>query len=161
MRIRSVLAHSAQAVTRSALVALLVVGLMAGTTFAAKGGGGGGGGSHGKPGGGSGGGTLALVVVTDANANGLPNWADQITFTVSTTATAKPLVVLYCYQSGALVYQHSAGFYPGYPWPDAQVFTLSSSVWTGGSADCSAQLYMSDGNGGFITLATRSVPVGA
>lgn len=157
MRIRSVLTHSAQAVTKSALVALLVVGLMAGTTFAAKGGGGGG---H-KGGGSTGGGSLAVVMVADANANGLPNWADQITFTVSTTATAKPLVVLYCYQSGALVYQHSAGFYPGYPWPDAQIFTLSSSVWTGGSADCSAQLYMSDGNGGFITLATMSFPVAA
>ena len=45
MRIRSVLSHSAQAVAEGALISLLVVGLMAGTAFAAKGGGGG----HHKP----------------------------------------------------------------------------------------------------------------
>ena len=38
MRIRSVLTHSAQAVLEGAIIATLVVGLMAGTTFAAKGG---------------------------------------------------------------------------------------------------------------------------
>jgi hypothetical protein len=36
MRIRSVLKHSGQAVLEGALIATLVVGLMAGTTFAAK-----------------------------------------------------------------------------------------------------------------------------
>ena len=50
MRIRSVFSHSVQAVVEGALISLLVVGLMAGTAFAAKGGGGG----HGKPGGGTG-----------------------------------------------------------------------------------------------------------
>jgi hypothetical protein len=43
MRIGSVLNHTAQAVTEGALIALLVVGLAAGTTFAAKPTGGGGG----------------------------------------------------------------------------------------------------------------------
>ena len=63
MRLRSVLTHSAQAVAEGALIALLVVGLAAGTTFAAKGGGGGGGtGGHGKPGGGGSAGTATLVV---------------------------------------------------------------------------------------------------
>ena len=41
MRIRSVLSHSAQVVVEGALISLLVVGLMAGTAFAARGGGGG------------------------------------------------------------------------------------------------------------------------
>jgi hypothetical protein len=36
VRIRSVLSHSAQAVAEGALISLLVVGLMAGTAFAAK-----------------------------------------------------------------------------------------------------------------------------
>jgi hypothetical protein len=43
MRTRAVLTHTAQAVAEGAFIALLVVGLAAGTTFAAKGGGGGGG----------------------------------------------------------------------------------------------------------------------
>jgi hypothetical protein len=38
MRIRSVLSHSAQAVLEGALIAILVVGLVAGTAFAARGG---------------------------------------------------------------------------------------------------------------------------
>ena len=36
MRIRSVLTHSGQAVLEGALIAMLVVGLMAGTAFAGK-----------------------------------------------------------------------------------------------------------------------------
>ena len=41
MRIRSVLTHSTQAVLEGALIATMVVGLIAGTAFAARGGGGG------------------------------------------------------------------------------------------------------------------------
>jgi hypothetical protein len=55
---RSVLTHSALAVVEGALIALLVVGMMAGTTFAAKNTAGG----HGKPGGGGSAGTATLVV---------------------------------------------------------------------------------------------------
>jgi len=58
VRIRSVFSHSVQAVVEGALISLLVVGLMAGTAFAAKGGGGG----HGKPGGGGSAGTATLVI---------------------------------------------------------------------------------------------------
>ncbi len=110
---------------------------------------------------GSGGGTVNLVMVNDANGDGLANFGDSVTFQVSTTATDKPLVEADCYQSGVRVYSHSAGFYPDYPWPDSQIFNLSSSVWMGGAADCTAQLYMSDGSGGFKTLATLSFPVAA
>ncbi len=41
MRVRAVLTHAAEAVLEGALIAILVVGLVAGTAFAAKGGGGG------------------------------------------------------------------------------------------------------------------------
>jgi hypothetical protein len=49
MRIGSVLTHAGEALFEGFLIALLVVGLMVGTTFAARGGGGG----HQKPGSGS------------------------------------------------------------------------------------------------------------
>ena len=71
MRIRSVLKHSTMAVLEGALIAALVVGLMAGTAFAARGGGGGGGG-HGKPGGGAIVGTATLVV----SPNPVPAYSD-------------------------------------------------------------------------------------
>jgi hypothetical protein len=128
----------------AAMLALLVVGLLAGSVFAAKGGGS-------KPSGG-GGSSLALVMVTDANGNGQPNWADQVTFTVS-TSVSQPSVKLSCSQGGVVVAYGSAGFYPGYPWPWAQTFTLSSGAWTGGAADCTATLYYYNGRS-YPTLAT-------
>lgn len=148
MRIKSVLTHSVQALAEGSLIALLVVGLMAGSVFAAKGGGR-------QP---SGDGSLALVMVTDVNGNGLPNWGDQVTFTVSTTATDRPTVRLYCYQNGALVYTFSAGFFAGYPW--TTVYGLSSQSWTGGAADCTASLIYSGNNGRINTVATLNVAVG-
>jgi hypothetical protein len=56
VRIRSVFSHSLQAVVEGALISLLVVGLMAGSAFAAKGGNGG----HHKPGPVTGTATLAV-----------------------------------------------------------------------------------------------------
>lgn len=147
MRMKSVLTHSAQALAEGSLIALLVVGLMAGSVFAAKGG-------QGKPGGGdsSGGGTLAVVMVSDQNGDGSPNWNDQVTFDVSTTATDKPWVKLNCYQSGTWVSTSTAGFFPAYPW--APNFTLASGGWTSGAADCTATLYLVTSNGRSKTLAT-------
>ena len=98
----------------------------------------------GKPGGGGGGG-LALVLATDANANGVPNHGDTITFNVSTSATSQPHVSVTCSQNGTIVYSSSAGFYEGYPWPWAQYFTLSSRAWSAGAASCKAALTYSDG----------------
>ncbi len=46
MRVKSVLTHVTQAVAEGALIALLVVGLIAGTAFAGKGGSGTTGGGH-------------------------------------------------------------------------------------------------------------------
>src|SRR3954452_23954398 len=63
---------------------------VASPAMAAKGGGGGGG----KPSGGSS--SLSVVMVSDANADGLPNYGDTITFSVSTKATSQPYVQLDC-----------------------------------------------------------------
>ena len=54
----------------------------------------------------------------------------------------------------------SAGFYPEYPWPWAQTFTLSSGAWTGGAANCTATLYYFNGRS-YPTLATQSFAVAA
>src|ERR1700747_2790562 len=43
---------------------------------------------------------LSLVMVTDNNGNGLPNYGDIITFNVQTNATVQPFVGLNCYQNG-------------------------------------------------------------
>jgi hypothetical protein len=134
MRIKSLLKHGAQALAEGSLIALLVVGLMAGSVFAGKGGG------HGKPGGGgttTGG--LTIVMVNDANGNGAANWNDTITFNV-TSSSSSPYVSVKCYQNGTLVYGADAGFYDSYPWPGARNMPLSSPAWTGGAANCSATL---------------------
>ena len=155
MRIRSVLTHSAQAVAEGALIALLVVGLAAGTVFAAKGGQGAGGGS--KPP--SGGGSLSLTMVIDRNGNGLPNWSDQIHFTIS-TSNAYTVVSVQCYKSGTLVYADSRPYYWPNLWDDPGNFTLSSLAWTSGAADCRADL-KGTSNKGTVTLGSSSFYVGA
>ena len=119
------------------ILAVLALALVPAAGLAAKGGAGGGGGGGGKPGGGGGkpgggGGTsssLTVVMVSDQNGNGSPNWGDTITFTVSTTA-AYPYVDLRCSQNGTMVYSASAGFYDGYLWPGARNMPLFSPSWT-------------------------------
>ena len=115
-------------------------GITSPSALAAKGGGGGGGG---KPGGGGttgGTGSLALVMVTDNNSDGLPNWGDRVRFTVTTTATTEPYVSLTCSQGGVVVYSAQTGYFASYPWPWTQTMTLSSGAWVGGAADCTARL---------------------
>ena len=122
-------------------LAVLALALVPAAGLAAKGGGAGGGGGGkpggggGKPGGGSGSSSLTLVMVSDANGNGSPNWGDMITFNVSSTSTT-PFVSVRCYQGGTLVYAADAGFYDSYPWPGARLMPLSSPSWTSGAADC-------------------------
>lgn len=149
---RRALTHSTQVMLEASLVALLVVGLVAGTAFAAKGGKGGGGKTGTS-------GTLAVVMVADQNGDGAPNWNDQVTFDVYTTATEKPWVKLNCYQSGTWVYTATHGFFEAYPW--APNFTLASGAWTSGAGDCTATLYMVTSNGRSKTLATLSFHVDA
>ena len=110
----------------------------------------------GKPGGsGSGTSTLTLKMVSDRNGNGLPNWGDEVTFTISTTATTEPFVDLACYQNGTLVYGTTGGFFASYPWPWTKVMLLSSPSWQGGAAECQAKLYYLSGRNN-VVLATTS-----
>ena len=146
MRIRSAAVHAAQVLAEGSLLAFLVVALVAGTALAGKPVGGGG-----KPA--PSGSTLTLVMVNDQNADALPNWADSITWNVSTTATTGPNVSVACYQGGTLVYSASAGYFASYPWPDSKIMTLRSQSWTGGAADCSGRLYKITAKG-TTTLAT-------
>jgi len=139
----------------AAMLALLVASLMAGSVFAAKGG-------QGKPGGGGGGGgggSLTLAMVTDQNANGLPNWGDQIRFNVSTT-NAYPVVSVTCSQGGNVVYGDSRPYYWPNIWDDPGIFTLSSLAWSSGAADCTAVL-KGTSNGKVVTLGSMSFHVDA
>ena len=140
MRIRSVLTHSGQGVLEGALIATLVVGVMAGTAFAGKPTGGGGGGHKGGGGttGGSGTISLASPLVVDANGNGTSNWADVVSFTISTTATTEPWVNLVCSQNGVVVAQGWNGYFAGSI--TSRNFGLYSGYWTSGAADCVAYL---------------------
>ncbi len=118
-----------------------------------------GGGGKGKPGGGGDGtSSLKLVMVNDANGNGLPDWGDHITFNLTTTAT-KPFVGVNCYQGSSWVYAASVGYFDAYPW--AKEFTLAATSWPSGAADCVARLYTSTDGSSTTTLATLSFRVGA
>jgi hypothetical protein len=87
--------------------------------------------------------TLKLVVLSGSDQ--LPNWGEQITFDVSTTATEYPYVDVTCTQNGTTVYGATTGYFASYPWPWTQVMTLQSQAWTGGPADCTARLYYLNG----------------
>jgi hypothetical protein len=136
---------------RFALAAALSVAVLAfvPAAFAGKGGG--------KPSGG--GGSLSLVILSSSSTDGLPHYGDTVTFNVVTTNT-DPHVALKCYQNTTLVYSGDAGFFASYPWPWERNMTLSSALWTGGGAKCTATLYYFAG-GGTHTLATLSFPVSA
>jgi hypothetical protein len=115
--------------------------------------------TSGKPGGGGSSSGSVSLVMTDENSNGVPNWGETVTFTVSTTATSRPFVSLSCYQSGVRVYSFSAGIFPDYAW--TQTYTLRSSNWTGGPADCTATGYYFTSNGREKVFGTTSFPVSA
>lgn len=144
------------ATLEATLIVALTFGLIASTAFAGKGGGAGKG--PGKPGGGEdASSSLTVRMVVDQNGDGVPNWNDQVTFDVVTTATDQPWVRLDCYQGGAWVSTSSAGFFPAYPWP--AIFTLESGGWMSGPADCTAALYMVTSNGRARTLSILSLSV--
>jgi hypothetical protein len=94
------------------------------------------GGHKGGGGGSTGGGTISLVLVN--SSDGLPHWGQTVTFNISTTATTQPWVNLQCYQNGVLVGQGWNGFFVGSL--TGWTFTLASPQWTGGAADCTANL---------------------
>ena len=137
----------------TAIVFGLVGGLIGWAAFAAP--------HHG--GGGSGGGTISLVMETDKNSDGLPNYNDVVTFNVATTSTTMPWVTLKCTQNGTLVYQGSNGIFST---SLNQNFTLASNSWTSGAADCTAWLqnwdnYAKRGAKGIINLASMTFHVNA
>ncbi len=96
--------------------------------------------------------SLVLLNSTDGGAH----WGQQVTFNVSTDATAYPYVNLTCYQSGNLVAEGWAGFFAGAL--GDRTFGLYSPQWTGGAADCIAYLDM-DSNGKWQQLASTSFHV--
>lgn len=102
--------------------------------------------------------SLTLVMYTDNNHDGLPNWNDTVTFNVSTTATDTPTVNLTCYQNGVAVYGATGGFYASYPWPWTQYMQLYSASWLGGAASCTATLTPVSGS---PILATLNFNAGA
>jgi hypothetical protein len=120
----------------------------------------------GKPGGGTGGGstggTISLVMVQDANGNGLPNYMDTVTFAVSTASTTQPFVTVDCYQGGTLVYQASNGIFAI---SLNQLFVLGeTTAWQGGAANCTAYLQNWDSYAKHHTvtnLASMSFSVGS
>ena len=119
-------------------------------------------GSGGKPSGGTtGGGTITLKMVADNNSDGKPNWNDTVTFDVATSATESPYVALGCYQNNTLVASASSGFFASYPWPWTQFMTLSSRTWTGGAAECTAQLGYYNSKGTLTVVASVSFHVDA
>jgi hypothetical protein len=104
-------------------------------------------------------GSFNMVMLSDANGDGLPNWNDQITFKVSSNA-ASPMVNLSCYQGTTQVDNQNVGFYPGWVW--SQTYTLSHWYYwpTDSAADCTATLYY-QGTKGNVTLSTMSFHVDA
>jgi hypothetical protein len=102
-------------------------------------------------------GSLSLVLLD--STDGLPHWGQQITFTATSTAKYDFVTVM-CYQSGTWVYGSSKSF--GFGSVSPQVFYLQSAAWTGGAADCNANLWASTSSGTYLeTLATRSFHVEA
>lgn len=122
---------------RAWLAALLVSGLLtaalAGPALAGKSGG-----STGSKGGKTTTGSISLVMVADANGNGLPNRGDQVTYDVSKAGVVNPFITTTCVQNGVTVLTQYAGYYPTYLWPAAQTITLSNAGWTSGGATCTA-----------------------
>jgi hypothetical protein len=145
----STISRSQRLVLPLALFAVLL--LLVPAAFAAKGGG--------KPGGGGSGGSGGISLaplVNDANANGLPNVGDTVTFNISTTAT-QPYVNLLCYQNGVLGYNSWRGYFAG-SLDSSWNFNLGSGGWTSGAADCTAWLGVYTRQG-FQRLASTSFHV--
>jgi hypothetical protein len=142
------------ALAEASLIALLVVGLIAGTAFAAKGGGGKGGGNTSYTG------TISLAtpLVYDANGNGAPNHGDVVTFDISTNASA-PFVNLVCTQNGTVVLNGSHGFFDG-ALDTSRNFGLDSGAWQGGDAACTAYIQVQTKRG-WSRIASTSFHAGA
>lgn len=87
-----------------------------------------------------------------------PQYGDRITFDVSTTATTSAYVNLTCYQSGSMVGAGFASFFAG---GAPGTFVLRSPQWSGGAADCTADLGMFSSTNKWKVLASTSFHVNA
>ena len=85
-----------------------------------------------------------------------PRYGDTVTFAVSTTQTNDPFVNVRCYQKGILVENSWASF-----WPTNGTFVLGSPAWTGGAADCTAELGMYVNSNKYKVLASSSFQAAA
>jgi len=137
--------HSAQALLEGALVALLVVGLVAGTAFAARGG------KHAN----TSSATLSLVVLDGSDSTA--NHGERVSFTATQTATDRPFVGLRCYQDGTFIMDAYVGLFDSYmfdPW-----ITLDSNYWDPATkASCDARLFYYDKRGRQHVLTTLTFP---
>jgi hypothetical protein len=116
-------------------------------------------GGNGKGGGGSRrvSGSFSLVLLSSSDS--AAHYGQDVTFQVTSNAY-HPMVTLTCYppEGGAdWLTNQTVGFYSGWPW--SQVFPLSSWKWTGGAANCNAELYYTDHKGSKRTLDSLSFPV--
>ena len=82
-----------------------------------------------------------------------------MTFSVSTTATNQPFVNLVCYQNGVVVANGWGAFFAGDL--SAKTFNLTSGAWSGGAADCTANLGMYVSSSKYKVLASTSFHVDA
>jgi hypothetical protein len=105
MRIRSVVTHSAQAIAEGALISLLVVGLLAGTSLAAK------------PAGGGSGGDAAWISLAASTGSAAvqPSLGSTVTFAAGYPKNVNnPRVEVLCYQStdpsGLALYDPARGY---------------------------------------------------
>lgn len=147
--------NSVRRVAIATLITTVALGAMGGSSYAGKGGG--------RPGGGGGttsSSSLSVVMVTDADSDGITSHGDTITFNITTADTAEPNVSLSCKQGGVVVYGAVAGFYAGYPWPWTTNMELLSPNWSGGAADCTAVLQKYSGTK-VLNLATINFTVAA
>jgi hypothetical protein len=148
MRIGSVLTHAGEALLEGLLIAIIVVGLIAGTAFAAK-----------PTGGQTSSTTFTGPSMTyDANGNQSPNYMDSITFNVSTTATSQPQVGLRCYQGATFVEDAYVSYFDS--WLSPTDFTLGSTYWNPTlDANCTARLFYYDKRAREHVLATLAFAV--
>ncbi len=103
--------------------------------------------------------SISLVMPNASAAIGstTPKYADQVTFSVTTTA-GFPWVDTTCSQGGQVVYEQWAGFFDSYA--GSKMFTLGpTQLWTGGAASCTATLVSFDRNGRPSKLASTSFTV--
>jgi hypothetical protein len=137
------------------IVAIVLVLALVPAALAGKGGSAGQGG--GRPGGGGGTGSNSISLVLLNSTDGQPHFGQQVTFKVSATFS-QPWVNLLCYQNGTWVSGEWGGFFAGSAYD--QTFTLGpSNSWTGGAAECTANLVEWTAKGSLITRATTSFHV--